>query len=123
KNSYPDVDTQSHPVQVVSPFSISCLNEARKGSRSDLRNRIFRPITRRWGICFRSTQRYAVCGLTPRNLAASRTVNGRSSATVGLSLFGKAINCWIARCSPGVEFAVYVLPSDGICSLFEIGLC
>ena len=28
---------------------------------------MLRPITRRWGICFRSTQRYTVCGLTPRN--------------------------------------------------------
>src|SRR5208282_6842236 len=40
---------------------------------------MFRPITRRWGICFRSTQRYTVCALTPRYLAASRTVSGHSS--------------------------------------------
>jgi hypothetical protein len=37
---------------------------------------MFRPITRRWGICIRSTQRYTVCGLTPRNAAASRTFRG-----------------------------------------------
>src|SRR5216683_3210834 len=84
KNSNPDADTQLHPVQLVLPFSISCLNEARKGSRSDLRNRIFRPITRRWGICFRSTQRYTVCGLTPRYLAASLTVSGSSLATIAV---------------------------------------
>jgi len=39
---------------------------------------MFRPITRRWGICFRSTQRYTVWTLTPRYTAASRTVSGRS---------------------------------------------
>ncbi len=53
---------------------------SRNESKSDFKNRIFRPITRRWGICFRSTQRYTVCGLTPRNLAASRTVRGYSLA-------------------------------------------
>ena len=41
---------------------------------------MFRPITRRWGICRRSTQAYTVCGLTPRNRAASFTVNGASWA-------------------------------------------
>src|SRR5271156_2911800 len=40
---------------------------------------MLRPITRRWGICFRSTQRYTVCGLTPRKMAASRTRSGSSS--------------------------------------------
>ena len=64
----------------VVPFTTSCLNEARKAARSDRKNRIFRPITRRWGICRRSTQAYTVCGLTPRNRAASCTVNGNSSA-------------------------------------------
>src|SRR5262252_2110185 len=42
------------------------------------------PITRRWGICFRSTQRYTVCGLTPKYVAASRTVRGSSSAAGNL---------------------------------------
>src|SRR6185437_3535497 len=59
----------------------SCLKVARKGSNSDLKNRIFRPITRRWGICFRSTQRYTVWGLTPKKTAACRTVRGISSGT------------------------------------------
>jgi len=62
-------------------FPTSCLNVARKGSRSDLRNRMFRPITRRWGICFRSTQRYTVWTLTPKYTAASRTLSGTSSGT------------------------------------------
>jgi len=53
------------------PFSISCLNCARNGTRSDFKNRMLRPITRRWGICFRSTQRYTVCGLTPRKTAGN----------------------------------------------------
>jgi len=47
---------------------------------------MFRPITRRWGICFRSTQRYTVWVLTPRNFAASLTVNGHSSAQPNLGL-------------------------------------
>src|SRR5260370_13223116 len=67
---------------VTKAFSICCLKDARKGSRSDLKNRIFRPITRRWGICFRYTQRYTVCGLTPRNLAASFTVRGCSISAI-----------------------------------------
>ena len=69
-------------------FSISCLKEARKGSSSDLKNRIFRPITRRWGICFRSHQRYTVCAETPRYSAACFTVNGYSpTKSEGLSWF------------------------------------
>jgi hypothetical protein len=40
---------------------------------------MLRPITRRWGICFHSTQRYTVCGLTPKYTAASRTLSGSSS--------------------------------------------
>ena len=36
---------------------------------------MFRPMTRRWGPCLRSTQRYTVWGLTPRNRTASRTVS------------------------------------------------
>jgi hypothetical protein len=43
-------------------------------------NRIERPIIRKWGICFRSTQSYTVCGLTPRNAAASGTRTGSSPA-------------------------------------------
>jgi hypothetical protein len=39
----------------------------------------YAPITRRWGICFRSTQRYTVWTLTPRYTAASRTVSGSSA--------------------------------------------
>lgn len=37
--------------------SISCLKEARKRSRSDLRKRMLRPITRKCGMLLRSTQR------------------------------------------------------------------
>src|SRR5262249_30178431 len=69
-------------------FTTSCLNCARKGSRSDFKNRMFRPITRRWGICFRSTQRYTVCTLTPRKRAASSTLMG-SSAVVLPSTSGR----------------------------------
>ena len=58
----------------------SLRNVARKRSRSSRRKRILRPITRRWGICRRSTQRQTVCGLTPRNLAAWVTLKGISSA-------------------------------------------
>src|SRR6202035_2728932 len=73
------VDIQLRHVYSVLPNPTSCLKVARKGSRSDFRNRILRPITRRWGICFRSTQRYTVCALTPRYLDASFTDRGRSS--------------------------------------------
>src|SRR6266481_101738 len=48
---------------------------------------MLRPITRRWGICFRSTQRYTVCGLTPRKLAASGTVQGCSLPSLGVWIF------------------------------------
>src|SRR5438046_2661048 len=41
---------------------------------------MLRPITRRWGICFRSTQGYTVRTLTPKYTAASRTVSGSFSA-------------------------------------------
>src|SRR5580704_7706382 len=91
-------DRQRHRALYVYSFSISSLNEARKGSRSDLRNRIFRPITRRWGICFRSTQRYTVCGLTPRYLAASLTVNGISWATIAVGL-PFSVNSFIVKIS------------------------
>jgi hypothetical protein len=47
-----------------------------------------RPITRRWGICFRSIQRCTVCGLTPRKMAASRTRRGSSSRVKNLSTRG-----------------------------------
>src|ERR1035437_6377458 len=57
----------------------SCLNVARKGSNSDFRNRMLRPIPRRWGICFRSTRRYTVWTLTPKYTADSRTVSGSPS--------------------------------------------
>src|SRR5580658_5357471 len=69
------------PIMLYWPcqFSTSCLNCARKGSNSDFKNRMLRPITRKWGICFRSTQRYTVCGLTPKYTAASRTLSGSSS--------------------------------------------
>src|SRR5207244_11779366 len=73
-------DTTLHHVYSVLPFSTSCLKLARNGSKSDFKNRMFRPITRRWGICFRSTQRYTVCALTPRKCAASRTVIGYSAS-------------------------------------------
>src|SRR5215469_4028767 len=71
------VDRPPHHVYAVLPFPTSCLNCARNGSKSDRKNRILRPITRRWGICFRSTQRYTVCWLTPRKHAASLTLMGR----------------------------------------------
>jgi len=47
-----------------------------------------RPITRRWGICFRSTQRYTVCGLTPRNLAAKFNIDSDRIVVTGHSAGG-----------------------------------
>src|SRR5882762_7451488 len=81
----PLLQTQLFPF----PYYIQCivisgLKEARNVSRSVFRKRMFRPITRRWGICLRSTQRYTVCGLTPRYLDASFTDRGRSSDGVEL---------------------------------------
>ena len=63
--SNPRVDTSSRHASLVLPLPTSCLNCARNGSNSDLRNRILRPITRKWGICFRSTQKYNCLRLTP----------------------------------------------------------
>src|SRR5262249_19196139 len=54
------VCTKLHHVYSVVPFLTSCLKLARNGSRSDFKNRMFRPMTRRWGICLRSAQRYTV---------------------------------------------------------------
>src|ERR1035437_5555510 len=45
----------------------SCLNVARKGSNSDFRNRMLRPIPRGWRIFVRSARRYTVWTLTPKN--------------------------------------------------------
>src|SRR3989475_6883541 len=70
---------------------------------------MLRPITRRWGICFRSTQRYTVCWLTPRNLAASRTVSGYSSSEIKVCLFGRTMVLLIA--SPA-NFAQLQLVQD-----------
>jgi hypothetical protein len=86
-------DIWSHRVYSVVPIPTSCLNVARKGSRSDFRNRILRPITRRWGICFRSTQRYTVCGLTPRYVAAARTVSGSSSDAFHVKAGSRGSRC------------------------------
>ena len=59
---------------------------------------MLRPITRRWGICFRSTQRYTVWMLTPKYTAASRTVSGSSSgrresygASAGAMVLGEVL--------------------------------
>src|SRR4029079_2468783 len=84
-----------HALSVV-PYPTSCLNVSRKGTRSDFRNRMLRPITRRWGVCFRSTQRYTVWGLTPRKRAAALTVIGRF-ASGELSVVGSIVLVSISR--------------------------
>src|SRR5579863_5940242 len=69
---------------------------------------MLRPITRRWGICFRSTQRYTVGGLTARYTAASRTLSGSSSrANDALTRGG----VW--------EFGIATSSEWCLCQLFE----
>src|SRR5579863_821263 len=69
---------------------------------------MLRPITRRWGICFRSTQRYTVCGLTPRKMAASRTRSGSSSRSKETLVWGG-----------GREFAMSASGEWSLLQLFE----
>src|SRR5690242_10633181 len=95
--------------------STDCLKPFRKDSRSDLRNRMHRPI-RRWGTALRSTQRYTVCGLTPRNRAASRTFIGNSTMASSLRirsfilevLAAKAITSAFGRTVLRVAHTAYV---------------
>jgi len=44
---------------------------------------MLRPITQRWGICFRSTQRYTVCGLHSKKLC--RLFHSHWKFTVGIA--------------------------------------
>src|SRR5580700_11101506 len=78
---------------------------------------MLRPITRRWGICFRSTQRYTVCGLTPRKMAASRTRSGSSSraketlARGGVWEFGMSASREWCLCQLFEQFAADAIES------------
>jgi len=61
RSSCPFVNIKHRHIYLVVPFTTSCRNVARNGSRSDFKNRMFRPITRRWGT--RDVRR---CGIRHR---------------------------------------------------------
>ena len=70
---------------VVVPSSTSSLNRLRKGSRSDFKKRVFRPISPEMGnLISLKPETFRVCGLTPskRRLADSQRIFGLTHRTL-----------------------------------------
>src|SRR5450759_4819221 len=73
-------------------------------------NRIARPMSRKRGICFRSTQAYTKEGLTPRNPAAVFTSTGASNSSLPVE-YSPADSLDCGKVAP---FPAIFLPSSSL---------